>query len=181
MALMAKLRWDLHTNNSKAWVTFFMHKYKNHFSRTNFNINSDILPRPNFSFVFKSIFKDENIFNFNISHIVSNGTNISLWNDNWIHISSLRKLLISPIPLVDLSKTISTIISYSEESLSWNLASIPFPIPDHIASMIKNISLPLPSSDQKDSIFWKLTPNGIFTLKLACKSLTYTIDQPNLS
>lgn len=55
---MSKLRWDLHTNSPKPWVTSIRKKY---------NYSTSKMPRINASFIYKSLFKDMDIFNSNNS------------------------------------------------------------------------------------------------------------------
>lgn len=108
------------------------------------------------------------IFNSNISYTNRNGLNTNLWKDRWIHNQSLRTMLVGPLPIEELSKPVSSIISYSNGNPHWNLDTIPFPIPTKISLAIINIiTLPLNPSNSSDSSFWSLTSNGIFNLKSA--------------
>lgn len=131
---MAKLRWDLESNNHKPWVTFFNFKYK---------LPTTHPRRCNTSSIFKGIFKDKNIFTQNTTYLVKNGRSINLWNDRWVNNLPLKNQLIGPLPLGEMEKSIFSIIITSNGSTSWNLDNIPFPIPQHIADRIKSIALPI--------------------------------------
>lgn len=48
---MAKLKWDVETNNQKLWITLFKHKYKDPTKRYKRS-----------SYTYKSISKDKHIF-----------------------------------------------------------------------------------------------------------------------
>lgn len=73
-ALMAKLRWDLETQQHKLWAIFFKQKYKK--TRT-----TNLLQK-NTSFIFKSIFKDKNIFKNCITHIIKDREKTNHWKDS---------------------------------------------------------------------------------------------------
>lgn len=124
------------------------------------------------------------IFNTNISYTISNGQNTSLWNEPWLSNKCLQSFLIGSLPLEDLTKIISSIITYSNGNFHWNLDSIPFPIPPYTSFIIKNITLPLNPSNSPDSCYWTLTGNGLFNLKSAytyINRLNQNINNFNLS
>lgn len=103
-AFMAKLRWDLEINKQKPWVIFFSKKYK-HLNNPSCNRNS--------SFIYKSIFKDKQIFTLNTSCLVRNGNDINLWKDYWINKISLQNQLIGPVSLHEAEKKVSSLINYN--------------------------------------------------------------------
>lgn len=107
--------------------------------------------------------------------------NIDLWNDCWINNSSLRSLLIGPLPSYDLHKKVSNIIVKTATSQSWNLNLIPFPLPLSLKDRIMGIALPTPRLDLKDKIYWNLTNNDTSTLSSAYKScFTSANETPNM-
>lgn len=167
---MSKLRWELKTNNHKPWVSLFNHKYKNH-----------LTPHSNSSFIFKSIFKDNNTFTNNTSHIVTNGKYINLWNGRWLRMSTLRQFLTGSLDIHDQNLPVSSIMSYSGNTPCWNLSTIPFIIPDHLSTLINNIPLPLTINNSSDSIFWNLTPHDNFTLKSAYNHNINISNSPKLT
>lgn len=89
-----------------------------------------------------------------MSYLVWNGMdNINLWSDPWLNNVTLSDQLTGPHPPNELSKTISNIIVNTNNSINWNLDSIPFPIPQNIYDQIQSIALPNPQLQMKDSIF----------------------------
>lgn len=69
-AFMAKLIWDLETCIQKPWVIPFKQKYG--------NINCTNYEKKNSSYIYKSIYKDKNIFSNNINYIIKNGKDTKL-------------------------------------------------------------------------------------------------------
>lgn len=162
MTFMAKLRWNLEVNRDKSQALLITKKY-------NYN-RTTLLPHCNSSYTYRSIFKlkIKFFFNFNISHIIGNGTDTNLWFDSWIQKTPIQNLLHGPLPRNDDNLNVSSILNQnSQNNLNhvWNLNQLPFPLPPSLTQKILNTTLPLASNDIKDSIFWNLTANGLFTTK----------------
>lgn len=135
---MEKLQWDLTTNKNKSWVKNFLNKYKTYAP-----------PKIAFySFYFRSIFKDKQIFKNSSLHIIMNKKDTNLWLHNWINNKSLYSQLIWPFPLNEENIIVSSIIS-SNSNLTWNLNALLFNFPLLLSDMIKCLALPPALPKQK--------------------------------
>lgn len=145
-AFMAKLRRNIEVNKHKTCVSFFSKKYS--------SLNPQIRIR-NSSFVHKSILR--------------NGNDINLQKDCQINNVPLQNQLIGPLPKGrNGRKKVSTLISISKDLCTWNLYSIPFPLPQDLTNTILGIDLPHPFANTINSTYGtyqNLNENGNFTLK----------------
>lgn len=72
VAFMAKLIWDLEMQSYKLWAIFLKQKYKKRKKKD----ASD--PKKNTSYIFRGIYKDQNIFKNCINHIIKIGETTNL-------------------------------------------------------------------------------------------------------
>lgn len=100
VAFMAKLNWEIATNKEKLWVNLFLHKYN--YRRP--------LKHSNTSYIYKSIFKDNNLFQNFTSVTIKTGDNTDLWRDKWLRNTTLRSHLIGPFPYDESLKKVSSFI-----------------------------------------------------------------------
>lgn len=104
-----------------------------------------------------------------ISWNVTNGNNISLWNDHWIiNNISLRHLIQGPIPKHELNKSVASLISNSV----WDISSLSFILPPQIISFINNTPI-FRNHQGVDTPYWHFTSDGNFTSSSAYLYILY--------
>lgn len=78
-ALLAKLLWRIHTENSSMWVLLLKSKYK-----MNSLVDLDLKPGNWASLIWKSICWSRDLFSVGVGRIVMNGKMTRFWIDRWL-------------------------------------------------------------------------------------------------
>jgi hypothetical protein len=93
---------------------------------------------------------------------VGNGYKVQIWKDRWFPNPSTFKI-ITPPTLLDLEAMVSSLVDV--HSKWWNI-----PLLDSLFTKkeVKKIrKIPLSSTNQKDTLIWKGTKNGVFSVMSA--------------
>jgi len=157
---MAKHKWNFLTQDSKISSKILFLKYGKDLNKKNRNQ----------SYIRRGINKDFNIFNKGLKMSILNGRKTSFWFDNWLPNGALCNRIQGPLPLHVLSTSVHDILRsdrYRSDLISFNL-------PNDILNEI--IATPYISNNNLVDIpIWGPSPNGIFSIKSAYKTLTSTL------
>ncbi|OMO84606.1 hypothetical protein COLO4_21945 [Corchorus olitorius] len=98
-----------------------------------------------------------------IRWVVKNGSNISLWNDNWTKLGPIHHLIQGPLQQQEEDISVREALIFFEDHNSFPLS---FTFPDKILHRI--IAVATPSYHRgSDKLCWNFSPFGIFSLSSA--------------
>lgn len=165
---MMKAGWSLCHQKNELWASVIRSKYK---------CGSDIIPRiqrnragSNF---WRGVCKSWEQVQQNFTWRLGDGKRIHFWNDHWVMGSSvLRDEASNPLSLVDSFKSVS---DYYDQRAGWNIQLLKNLLPTSITDKIRAMHGPMISGGD-DTLAWKLTPDGCFSMCSAVSFLQGTCD-----
>ena len=95
---------------------------------------------------------------------VGDGKSIKIWNDAWLP-STMTGRIISPKPALVCGENVANLMVHDKAKWNGDLVRSFF-IPFEVESIL---SIPISSMKPADSQIWAKTPNGIFSVKSACR------------
>lgn len=159
IALLAKLNWRLHSENTSIWARVLNQKYRS--PRRITNLGSRFRPC---STTWAAIRKGESVFNKGIKWIVGRESNLSLWHDKWLDKGTLRSQIAGPLTRGEEEALVKDVVSFS----GWNWQGFSFSFPYSLKLEIKATPIPFVTSNA-DCITWSSSPSGDFDIKEAYK------------
>uniref|UniRef100_A0A6N2N1I9 Reverse transcriptase zinc-binding domain-containing protein n=1 Tax=Salix viminalis TaxID=40686 RepID=A0A6N2N1I9_SALVM len=157
-AFIMKLAWGMLHENS-LWVQFLKDKYMN-------SVGGEGLPVANLrdSVLWKSICKEWEVVNQNVSWNLGEGKTVLFWKDSWLENNGPLINLINPGLQVD---TINhTVANMVDRSGNWKWEEFAHLLPMQTLMGIVGYIPPRQDADA-DSMIWKQTSDGKFTVKTA--------------
>jgi len=157
IACMAKLVWKILTQKDNFWVKQISAKYG---APESF---FEVRPKPNDSWVWKSLLRLRPFVKRGIRWKVGNGHSINFWTDCWCADDNLQSLLNldqSAVPDIDIK--VSAFITPDKQ---WDSSKLSQYLPPSLIQTIQ--SIPLPITDVDDSFCWGYSDSGGFSTKTA--------------
>ncbi|GLT80127.1 hypothetical protein SLA2020_515820 [Shorea laevis] len=156
-ALIAKLGWQLLTDQNKPWCQALSQKYLRKETFMDCQVNSSS------SITWRSILRCRDVLQLGSRWRVGSGSRINFWHDIWVDSQPLLQSAISPIPLDLANLSVSHFIT---EDKRWNLSLLVSLLPQHILNSIAAIPIPI-MNQLGDERFWHASKNGDFTVSSA--------------
>jgi hypothetical protein len=155
-ALLAKQSWRLWHQPNSLIAQIMKAKYYSECSI----LEAKVGRRP--SFAWRSIHGSCDLLREGLIWRVGNGCKIRIWKDRWIPNPSTYKIISPPI-LLDSEETVSSLVD--AQSKWWNISLLDSLFTEDEVQKIKEI--PLSCTNQEDTLIWRGTKNGIFSVKSA--------------
>ena len=130
-------------------------------------LNNRVIPFKHGSKIWKSIGMGWDLLNDNKVWVIGNGSQISVWEDNWLGIGSIRSLIEGPLTHSEQNITLRDL----GESGRWNLSLISYSLPDFISHRILEFPLTL-DCEKSDHPVSSFVDNGKFSMTKAYATLT---------
>ncbi|XP_019188879.1 PREDICTED: uncharacterized protein LOC109183149 [Ipomoea nil] len=151
-AFLAKLAWQINTNNDKLWTQVMKEKYikdKNFFT----------LPlQNNASWGWRSVLRGRSLVELEAAWRVGDGSSLSFWLDWWVGEKPLA--LMENVEIQD-SPQESKVSDFILPSRTWDLNRLCQVLPQQAVDLVR--AVPIASSDQvKDALFWPNSPTVPF-------------------
>lgn len=159
-ALIAKWWWRLQTEPERLWAKLINHLYLN--NRRMWDLH--LYPQRNVSPVWKGVLKTSIIFKRGLKFNCGSGTSILFWKDHWIGDQPLELSFPSLYEIAS-NKEATVLSQYSNNS--WSLAFAHLMSRSRSSSLRDLMDLLLKHQWRmgQDSISWKLSQSGEFTVK----------------
>ncbi|XP_074278178.1 uncharacterized protein LOC141601774 [Silene latifolia] len=161
-AFSTKLCWKLLLDNTSVASAAIKSKY----------LNSSSTPFRYGSHIWKNVGTGWPILKNHLTWSIGDGSTISLWNDQWSSLGTLRSIISGPLTSLSSEARLSTIISNGQ----WSLESLEFILPDRCIEIIR--AIPLPSSPKSDVLTISLAPKNKFSLGSTYASLFDLFTRP---
>ena len=170
-SMLAKQVWRLLGNEGSLFHRFFKAKFFPSGSILDAKVGSG-------SFAWKSILKGRDVIRKGLRWRVGNGSEIGIYQDNWLPDPHLNRVLSSP-EFLGMDARVSVLMDGVNRSWLYEVIDNLF-LP-HEAKMIK--SIPISLVECEDKIFWPLTANGEYSVKTGYRLLSHleASDNPSSS
>ena len=159
-SMLAKQVWRLLGNKDSLFHRFFKAKFFPKGSILDAKVGSG-------SFAWRSILKGRDVIKKGLRWRVGNGSEIGIYQDNWLPDPHLNRVLSSP-EFLGMDAKVAVLIDGVNRS--WLCEVIDNLFLPHEAKMIKSIPISLVECD--DKIFWPLTANGEYSVKTGYRLLS---------
>ncbi|GLT63420.1 hypothetical protein SLA2020_359870 [Shorea laevis] len=152
-ACILKLIWRFNTGPPSPWTCLLKTKYGSLTPPSN--------PPQSASHIWRAMSTLMPSFSQGISWCVNNGKSVNFFHDDWLPTGPLSHILHGPLTLQEANSTVADVSFFlsSFRQLPWNLP------PEFERTILTQLELADPSHN--DSITWKLSPNGSFSLSSA--------------
>ena len=143
-AFQCKLAWKILRNQNSVWVRIMRNKYLG--QQDFFGAQA----KPGDSVVWRNILKYRALIRKGICWTISDGKDISFWQDIWIENTSLMDLLeIEDQDMMNFDLKVSDFIQHKQ----WNIQRLRLFI-NNQDIVHKIIGIPIPVTEIKDSFYW---------------------------
>ena len=160
IALLAKLNWRLYKEKESLWARVILQKYCSS-SRRN-SKDPDKLPCSPCWVAIKEGFP---IFEKGVCWSASKNSKLNFWGDKWVKGNSLRSLVEGPLTQDEAKLTTDDMF----QDGSWRWDFISFDLPNEVKEKIYATPMQI-FGDRKDSLLWKSSLDGDFSMTLAYAS-----------
>lgn len=162
MAHMMKLGWQVVANPEKLWVQAMRSKY-----RCGSQTMPDMVIRSRSSHAWRAIIQAWPNVVDHLSWVVKDGNMVRFWRDPWIPgMRAVEDSFPNSVPANEANFP----VSFYANEMGWKWEILEQLLPPHLCSKIAAIRPPSPEG--KDSVFWALSSDGIFSLKSAYTRLS---------
>ncbi|GLT38078.1 hypothetical protein SLA2020_123480 [Shorea laevis] len=145
------------TDPDKPWCKALLHKYSQNEHLMHYRISSS-------TFVtWRSILTCREVLQLGLQWSVGSGNTIKFWIDVWVGDRPLSETALREIPPVQLDAPVSQALNVGS---GWNVSFLRQLLPENMVEQILAIPISY-SGGQEDSVFWKGSSSGIFSVKSA--------------